>query len=261
MKPDRSDIAVALDGASNFRDVGGLATSHGSHVRRARVYRSDHLARLSASDHQRLHALRVTRCVDLRGHLEREVTPYHLPGAQHEHLAIEPTVLVRLRELQAMGQQPSRAVAVEVMRDTYRAFVRQQGPVFGRLLTRIGTHDEALVFHCTAGKDRTGMAAALLLELLGVHRDEVMEDYLLTNQLYRRDHHLVEAAPAEVLDVLWKVQEDFLQVAWRCIDEEFGGLDNYLRGPMGLDPAGVHRLQEKLLGDQVATPRAGSLNI
>jgi protein-tyrosine phosphatase len=252
MKPDRSDTAVALDGASNFRDVGGLATSHGSHVRRARVYRSDHLARLSAADHQRLLALRVTRCVDLRGHLEREVTPYHLPGAQHEHLAIEPTVLVRLRELQLVGQQLSRVAAVEVMRDTYRAFVRHQGPVFGRLLTRIGSHDEALVFHCTAGKDRTGMAAALLLELLGVHRDEVMEDYLLTNQLYRRDHRLVEAAPAEVLDVLWKVQEDFLQAAWRCIDEEFGGLDNYRRGPMGLDSAGVQSLQQKLLGDQVA---------
>lgn len=249
MKPERSDIAIALEGASNFRDLGGLATSHGSHVRRARVYRSDHLARLSATDHQCLLALQVTRCVDLRGHLERELTPYHLPGAEQEHLAIEPTVLVRLRELRGRGQQPSRAGAVELMRDTYRAFVRQQGPVFGRLLVRIGTHDEALVFHCTAGKDRTGMAAALLLELLGVHRDDVMEDYLLTNQLYRRDHRLVEEAPAEVLDVLWKVQADFLHAAWRCMDEEFGGLDNYLRGPMGLSPAGIHRLQEKLLGE------------
>jgi protein-tyrosine phosphatase len=249
MKPDRSDIAIALEGASNFRDLGGLATSHGPYVRRARVYRSDHLARLSAADHQRLFALRVTRCVDLRGHLEREVTPYHLPGAEQEHLAIEPTVLVRLRELKARGQQPSHAEAVELMCDTYRAFVRKQGPVFGRLLTRIADHEEALVFHCTAGKDRTGMAAALLLELLGVHRDDVMEDYLLTNTLYRRDHHLVEEAPPEVLDVLWTVQADFLQAAWRCIDEEFGGLDNYLRGPVSMSPAGLHRLQEKLLGD------------
>ncbi len=249
MKPDRSDIAVALEGASNFRDVGGLATSHGPHVQRARVYRSDHLARLSAADHRRLLALRVTRCVDLRGHLEREVTPYHLPGAEQEHLAIEPTVLVRLREMKARGQQPNHAEAVELMRETYRAFVRQQGLVFGRLLTRIGDHDEALVFHCTAGKDRTGMAAALLLEILGVHRDDVMEDYLLTNLLYRRDHHLVEEAPAEVLDVLWKVQPDFLHAAWRCIDEEFGGLENYLRGPVNMSPEGVHRLREKLLGE------------
>ena len=248
MKSDRSNIVVALDGASNFRDLGGLATSHGSHVLRAQVYRSDHLARLSPTDHQRLLALRVTRCVDLRGHLEREVTPYQLPGAEQEHLAIEPTVLVRLRELRARGQQPSRAEALDIMRDTYLAFVRQQGPVFGRLLTRIGTHEEAMVFHCTAGKDRTGMAAALLLELLGVHRDDVMEDYLLTNQLYKRDHRLVEDAPADVLDVLWKVQADFLHAAWRCIDDEFGGLQNYLRGPVGLSSAGVQRLHDKLLG-------------
>ena len=249
MKPDRTDITIALEGASNFRDLGGLATTHGPQVRLTRVYRSDHLARLSQADHQRLAALRVTRCVDLRGHLEREATPYHLPGAEQEHLAIEPTVLVRLRELRARGQQPGRVEAVEIMRDTYRAFVRHQGPVFGRLLARIGSHDEAMVFHCTAGKDRTGMAAALLLEMLGVHRDDVMEDYLLTNQLYRRDHRLVEAAPAEVLDVLWKVQEDFLHAAWRCIDEEFGGLHNYLRGPAGLSPAGVQRLQDKLLSE------------
>jgi protein-tyrosine phosphatase len=249
MKPDRSDIAVALDGASNFRDVGGLATSHGSHVRRARVYRSDHLARLSAADQQRLLALGVTHCVDLRGHLEREVTPYHLPGAQHEHLAIEPTVLVRLRELRAKGQQPSRMEAVDIMRDTYRAFVRQQGPVFGRLLTRIGTHGEALVFHCTAGKDRTGMAAALLLGALGVHRDEVMADYLLTNRLYRRDTRVEEPAPPEVLEVLWQVQPEFLHTAWRCIDEEFGGLDAYLAGPVGLDGAARERLRERLLAE------------
>jgi protein-tyrosine phosphatase len=247
MKTDRSNVVVALDGASNFRDLGGLATSHGSHVLRAQVYRSDHLARLSAADHHRLLALRVTRCVDLRGHMEREVTPYQLPGAEQEHMAIEPTVLVRLRELRAKGLHPSRVEAMEIMRDTYRAFVRQHGPVFGRLLTRIADHDEALVFHCTAGKDRTGMAAALLLELLGAHRDDVMEDYLLTNQLYKRDHRLVEEAPAEVLDVLWKVQADFLHAAWRCIDDEFGGLQNYLRGPIGLSSAGVQRLHDKLL--------------
>lgn len=247
MKPDRSSIVVALDGASNFRDLGGLATSHGSPVLRAKVYRSDHLARLSAADHQRLHALRVTRSVDLRGHLEREVTPCHLPGVEQEHLAIEPTVLVRLRELRARGQHPDRMEAVDIMRDTYRAFVRQQGPVFGRLLTRIGAHDEAMVFHCTAGKDRTGMAAALLLELLGVHRDDVMDDYLLTNQLYKRDQRLVEEAPAEVLDVLWRVQADFLHAAWRCMDDEFGGLQNYLCGPGGMSSAEVQCLHDKLL--------------
>ncbi|MDP2251924.1 MAG: tyrosine-protein phosphatase, partial [Hydrogenophaga sp.] len=82
---------------------------------------------------------------------------------------------------------------------------------------------------------------------LGAHRDDVMEDYLLTNQLYKRDHRLVEEAPAEVLDVLWKVQADFLHVAWRCIDDEFGGLQNYLRGPIGLSSAGVQRLHDKLL--------------
>lgn len=110
------------------------------------------------------------------------------------------------------------------MRDTYREYVRDHGPVFGRLLARIADHDAALVFHCTAGKDRTGMGAALLLEALDVHRDDVMQDYLLTNQLYQRDNRVVDAAPKEVLDVLWQVQAEFMHAAWSCIDVELAAL-------------------------------------
>jgi len=247
---DRADTAIPLAGASNFRDLGGLPSGQGKSVRRGRVFRSDHLGRLDGADHARLHALRVTHCVDLRGHSEREATPDHLPGVVMEHLGIEPTVLRRMRAMQAGGAQPGRAEAVALMCDTYREFVRHQGPVFGRLLTRIAHHDAALVFHCTAGKDRTGMAAALLLEALGVHRDDVMADYLLTNRLYRRDHQLVESAPQAVLDVVWQVQAEFLHTAWQCIDEEFGGFDRYLEGAVGLGAAQRERLREGLLTDR-----------
>lgn len=247
MTPDRSDIAVALEGATNFRDLGGLPTASGHTVRRARVYRSDHLGRLSDTDHSRLRTLNVTHCVDLRGQAEREATPDHFPGIAMEHLGIEPTVFRRLRDFQLKGMAPSRTDAVALMCETYSDFVRLQGPTFGRLLARIAAHDGALVFHCTAGKDRTGMAAALLLEALGVHRDDIMADYLLTNVLYRRDHRLTEQLSEEVLNVLWQVQADFIHTAWRCIDSEFGGVENYLGTQLGLDAARRERLRERLL--------------
>jgi protein-tyrosine phosphatase len=244
---DRTNIAVALEGATNFRDLGGLPTTCGHVVRRARVFRSDHLGRLSDADHDRLRALGVTHCVDLRGHAERTATPDHFPGIVMEHLGIEPTVFRRLREFQTRGAAPDRSDAVALMRETYRDFVRLQGPTFGRLLARIAGHRDALVFHCTAGKDRTGMAAALLLESLGVHRDDIMEDYLLTNALYRRDHRLTEALSQEVLDVLWQVQADFIHTAWRSIDQEFGGVERYLETQVGLEGARREQLREQLL--------------
>lgn len=247
MIPDRSNIAIALKGASNFRDLGGLPAGYGQTVRRARVYRSDHLGRLSEADHTLLRALNVTHCVDLRGHAERTATPDHLPGIVMEHLGIEPTVLSRLRELQLMGSVPNRDEAVALMCETYSDFVRLQGSVFGKLLARIASHNEALVFHCTAGKDRTGMAAALLLETLGVHRDDIMQDYLLTNALYQRDQRLIEKLPTEILDVLWQVQSEFMHTAWRCIDKDFGGVGPYLERQAGLDKRGQEKLRDQLL--------------
>ncbi|MBX3611085.1 MAG: tyrosine-protein phosphatase [Hydrogenophaga sp.] len=242
-----TELAVSLEGASNFRDLGGHAGHDGLTVRRGLVYRSDHLGRLSSADLQRLTDLDVTHCVDLRGEAERRALPNRLPGVLVEHLGIEPTVLRRVRDRMASAHGLGRAEAVELMCETYRDFVRLHGAVFGQVLTRIAEQRAALVFHCTAGKDRTGMTAALLLGALGVHRDDVMADYLLTNRLYRRDARVEEPAPPEVLEVLWQVQPAFLHTAWRCIDEEFGGIDAYLAGPMGLSPALRQRLRDRLL--------------
>lgn len=241
-----ADPAVLLEGASNFRDLGGLPAGPGWRVRPGRVYRSDHLGRLVPADRERLRALGVAHSVDLRGTAERALTPYDIPGVTVEHLGIEPTVVRRLQALQRAGQAVGRAEAVAVMNDTYRDFVSLHAPVFGRLLARLAGQASPLVFHCTAGKDRTGVAAALLLGLLGVHRDDVMADYLLTNERYRREPRLEDAAPAEVLNVLWSVQPVFLQTAWDCIDGRFGGLEAYLAGPVGLAPAQQARLRERL---------------
>lgn len=245
---DRANQRVALKGASNFRDLGGLRGLDGARVRLRRVYRSDHLGRLEADDHAQLQALGIVHCVDLRGRAERLALPNRLPGISVEPLAIEPTVLRRVREHLDEGRTLSRAHTVELMCETYRDFVRHHGPTFGRLLARVAEGRTPLVFHCTAGKDRTGMGAALLLSALGVSRADIMDDYLLTNRLYQRDARVEDhAAPPEVLDVLWQVQAPFLEAAWQCIDRDFGGTEAYLSGPLGLDPPALQRLRQALL--------------
>ena len=104
-----------------------------------------------------------------------------------------------------------------------------------------------MVFHCTAGKDRTGFAAALILLTLGVPRDVVMHDYLLTNALYQRPPGMGSHAPEEVLAVLWRVQEEFLDAALHMVDNDFGGLQAYLVDVLGVDAVAQKELAGRYL--------------
>ena len=147
---------------------------------------------------------------------------------QHS-LSIEPTVVQSLRALMDTGERLNEHDAVALMQQTYRAFVHDNSSRFGELFSHLLDSDAPLVFHCTAGKDRTGFAAALILLALGVPRPVVMEDFLLTNSLYRRAGPSVHSdVPIEVMEVIWKVRGEFLEAALQVVDADCGGVDNYL---------------------------------
>lgn len=238
---------LALQGASNFRDLGGYTGTDGARVRLRRVFRSDHLAELTPADQVALQALSLAHSIDFRGVAESAALPYALAGANVLPMPIEPTVVRRLRSLLATGHTPSTAETVALMCETYRGFVHEHGPTFGRFLRHLLSDPRPTVFHCTAGKDRTGFAAALLLSVLGVDRDTVMEDYLLTNRLYRRNPTLEEGGPPHVMAVLWQVQPAFLQAAFDAIDNDYGGLSRYVAGPVGITPQERDQLCQGLL--------------
>ena len=236
-----------LQGASNFRDLGGYATANGQSVRRGHVFRSDHLASLTAQDEQRLQALGVKHSLDFRGVAEYTATPYAIPGVERVALTIEPTVIARMQALVAQGVVPTTEETVELMRETYRDFVNRNAVTFGRFLKHLLEQPTPQVFHCTAGKDRTGFAAALLLSALGVDRATIEHDYLLTNQLYRRDPRLEGQGHPHVMQVLWQVQPAFLHAAFEAVDAQHGGMPDYLHGAVGLSPQELADLQRLLL--------------
>lgn len=238
-----------LQGASNFRDLGGHTGAEGRLVRRGLVYRSDHLAGLSAEDLRALAPLRIAHSLDFRGVSERAALPSLVPGAAAVSLAIEPTVVGRLQALLASGHIPSEAETVALMVQTYQSFARDAIPSYARFFQHLVEQPGPVVFHCSAGKDRTGFAAALLLSALGADREAVMADYLLTNQRYRRKPRLQAEGPAHVANVLWTVQPAFLDAALATVEREFGGMRRYLQGPMGLGPAAMARLHQRLLED------------
>ncbi len=237
----------ALQGASNFRDLGGYSVTGSGWVRHGRVFRSDHLASLTPDDMAHLQSLALTHSIDFRGVAERAAMPYQVPGVTSLAFPIEPTVVQRLRDRMVAGQTPTTEETVEVMCETYRGFVHDHGPTFGRFLRHLIEQPTPLVFHCTAGKDRTGFAAALLLSVLGVDRDTIRQDYLLTNQLYRRVPSLEGSAPAHIMEVVWQVRPAFLHAAFEVIELDYGGLAAYLSEVVGMQTNELQRLRQDLL--------------
>ena len=238
---------IPLQGASNFRDLGGYVGHGGRTVRWRVMFRSDHLARLSAADLGQIQALSIGRTFDFRGELESQAQAYQLPHVQRHSLAIEPTLLQYLQAQVQVGRRVTADDAAAAMHATYRGFVRHTSERFAELFTHLLAHDVPLVFHCTAGKDRTGLAAALILSALGVSRENILHDYMLTNALYRHEPGATTELSPDVMAVVWRVQEDFLHTALLAIDEDHGSMAQFLKVRMGLDAQNLERLRETYL--------------
>jgi len=234
--------SLPLSGASNFRDLGGYAGLDGRTVRWRRLFRSDHLGALTADDVAAIGSLGITRVCDFRGEAEGSALPCAVPGVAVHAFAIQPTVVQGIQDLLAAGHQLTAQDTVRLMEQTYRAFVHDNAARFGDLFRLLLQSDTPLVFHCTAGKDRTGFAAALILLTLGVRREVVMQDYLLTNDLYRMPVAHTSPLPDEVLQVLWRVQQGFLDAALHAVDNDYGGVARYLEQAMGVGARDQQRL-------------------
>lgn len=220
----------------NFRDLAQYTGAAGRPLRQGRIYRSDHLGALTAADVAALSVLGLQRVLDFRGVTERESAACALPGVAVHSLAIEPTVVQVLAAMVAAGETITPHDVVVHMQDTYRGFVRDNSPRFAELFTHLLASDAPLVFHCTAGKDRTGFAAALVLHALGVSGDDIMRDYLLTNQRLKPPSAERYGLSPEVAHVLWRVQPEFLDAALSAVAQDHGGLDGYLRDTLGVGP-------------------------
>ena len=236
-----------LSGASNFRDLGGYPTADGRTVRWRQIFRSNHLGHLTDDDAAVLRELGVRRAFDFRGAEERTAAACGMPEITVHSLPVEPTVVSALRAIVATGTPLSTSHAIEVMRESYSGYVQKNTQRYRTLFAHLLDDSAPLVIHCTAGKDRTGFACALILHTLGVSRDTISEDYLLTNQFYRRDPNHSTDLPDEIRQVLGSVQESFLAAAFEAIDADYGDLETYLRDGLGLGKAERAHLEARYL--------------
>ncbi len=233
---------------SNFRDLAEQAAAE-LPMRTGVLFRSDHLGHLDEEDARQIAALGLRRVLDFRGADERLEAACAVPGVTVHSLAIEPTVVQVLSQLMAAGHELTAEEVIGHMQDTYRDFVRHNTHQFAEFFAHLLASDEPTVFHCTAGKDRTGFAAALVLTALGASQETVMRDYLLTNERFKPPQPPRARAwlPPAARAVLWGVQPDFLHAALDTVEQDYGTVQAYLREGLGLREPEMQRLRELYL--------------
>ena len=242
---------IELSGAVNFRDLGGYRTEDGRRVRWQRLYRSDSLADLSDDDLDVLASLGLRSVCDLRHESERVKRPDRLPSRS-------PAVLHQIgffpHRAEALFQQlAARTISApeveEFLRDAYRAFPISQAATYRAVLEML-IADEALpaLIHCTSGKDRTGWGIAVIFMALGVSRQVIVDDYVLTNE-YRRDLAFMigEGVDPQVQAALKQAHPSYIAAAFETIDRAWGSDAAFIEDGLGFNPESRKRLQALLL--------------
>jgi protein-tyrosine phosphatase len=260
-------VSGALPDVPNFRDAGGLSTGS---LRPGLVYRSAQLSPLTDADHARLLALDVRAVFDLRTADEVRHRPDTLPPGLEatvlDVLADRPhsgaaavASLVTAKQDQTTVEDVNDAVsdgrARDLMIETYRHLVSLPSAhvAYRTLLASLAKGTGASVIHCTAGKDRTGWAIALLQGMGGASTDDVMADYLLSNvdmeTTYRPmlDAFAHAGGDAESLADMILVRPEYLEAALTLVRRVHADLDGYLTQALGLDPSDLSRLRARLL--------------
>lgn len=262
-------MQIHFDGIRNARELGGIPLAGGRRVKDGCLIRTGMLAAMSAEDERRLREeFRVTDIVDLRTDLETGQHPDPVPAGMryHWHPIFQGRALGISREEEEAADPIDRRViyvkrlagrAHESMLELYPSMVSDPYSVgqlagFFRLLLSHG--EGGFLWHCTAGKDRTGVTAALLLYALGALREDIFADYLATNEatkdrLEQSAREIYERTGDESLAreivVLDSVHRDFLEAVFHTVEEKYGGMDRFLEEQLGVTEAEREVLKEK----------------
>jgi len=251
-----SDRLHKFDAIVNFRDFGGYATRDGRMVKRGRLFRAAHFHEASESDRARLDALGISALIDLRQAEERALSPNRWSPARviaHDKSATP--------HVAAAQDAFSAEIARATMAATYARFTQEDRflRLFGDLFRVLAEAGGPVIVHCTAGKDRTGIACALVLTMLGVARETVFEDYLLTNAYLdpaarealvraRIEPLLGRALNVEEMTPLIGVEAVYLESAFAAIDAQAGSVEGYVRDVLGVGDDAIAAMRTHLLG-------------
>ncbi len=250
--------AISVDGAVNLRDLGGYPTADGGRVRPGRLYRSGSLVHLTALGRREFHGLGIALICDLRRpeELQEEPTPLPVDHPQRLHIPIDPGSAVAVRS-ELIGDDLDLTERIAFMNSLMAALVREHAQDYAAMFEALLRLEEGgFLVHCTAGKDRTGVACALILHALGVDQAMVVEDYLLTNAALDVDGYILpllarkyglDADDRETALAIAGVRAEYLHAAYDAMHEEFDGVDHYIERAIGLDGSKRDALRQRFV--------------
>lgn len=237
---------VKVKGAVNFRDLGGYRTADGRSVKWGKVYRSADISHLTDADLDTLNKRHIRTVIDFRGTAEAGQAPDKLLPQTNYLLC--PAGSDSLPDMKKMARMIAGDSFLLEMYGSTRYLADRYKPFFQRLLAL--PEDQALLFHCTGGRDRTGIGAALLLSLLGVPREKIYEDFTASNiyleSVTRRwTAPMAQAAGVEesVVREKMKLRPELLDATFAAIQKDYGSLDTFYHKALGLSNADIARLR------------------
>lgn len=237
-----SERHLPMEGGYNFRDLGGFRTKDGRYTKWGKLFRADELSNLKENDLGYLSSIPITSVVDFRAQAEARRFPDKLPT----------TVQFRYPITIIPGNLSTEGIEVNMLKKSIDAHMKHMNRMlvsdpncvraYRIFFAIVQNHLSApLIFHCSAGKDRAGMAAALILFALGVDEETVMEDYL-TSKIYLSDKYDAFIAKYPRAESMFTVKRMFLQAGINQIKRDHGTIMNFLTKVLKVDIIKMRRL-------------------
>ena len=247
---------LPMDGAFNTRELGGYKTTDGKSVKWGMLFRSDKLSDISENDQLYLQSLGIKRIVDFRSEAEKTEDPNIIPeGINYIETPINVDGAMRSK-IEAVLKGETNKEVKSFLVDANKEFVTNYTSVYEDFLRGLIDEDGPTLFHCTAGKDRAGFAAAITLIALGVSKEDVIEDYMKTN-IFTKDKidEMIDKiklmslyqADAEILRPLIGVERIYIETAFKTAEEKYGSLENFIREGLNISDEEIQILRNKFV--------------
>lgn len=261
-----SNRLLPLEGGRNFRDMGGYQTTDGQNVKWGALYRSGVMNGLTPADYDYLSDLGINVVCDLRTAQERSAEPTQWAAGEAEYLSFPDPATGDPAGFMAVFQSPdvTPEAVREAMAEGYSHMAKEQAPAYREMFSRLAAGEAPLAFNCSAGKDRTGIGAALILTALGVPEETVIADYALSETYVdymeaftAEDTQLTEDSPyaflaklpPEVVAPLMRSDPYYIETALSDLEAEYGSVMGFVQDELGVTDAHLAALRETLLED------------
>jgi len=247
---------LSMDGSYNSRELGGYKTTDGKSVKWGVLFRSDKLSDISLEDQKYLKNLGIQRIVDFRSKAEKAEDPDKIPeGVAYIEMPIEVDVAMRTKIEAILKGEINRNVKGFLI-EANEEFIKNYSHIYSRFLKDLAKEQKPTMFHCTAGKDRAGFAAAITLIAIGVSKEDAINDYMKTNEYTaERINEMISKielmslyqTDGELLRPLLGVEREYLEAAFKAAEDEYGSLENYIRSGLNISEKEIQQLRSFLL--------------